>query len=310
MVAARVEDTCVIGVDLGGTKILAGVVERDGSVASRVERASPVSSQDDLLAALDEVVEELLGDGVAAVGFGIPSRIDQVHGRVVSSVHLPLADLDFRGRMQERFGLPVAIENDAQAATIAEWQLGAGRGARHMVMLTLGTGVGGGLILDGKPYRGSIGAGGELGHIVIEYGGPRCLGDCVGHGHLEYYASGSAADRAAHGLYGDEATGRDLVTRARAGEDAAIDALGEIGRYLGAGIGSLVNVFNPELVVIGGGLSVAGDLVLGPAREAMIEEAVSPSGEMVKVVLSELGPDAGLVGAGLVAFEALESAAG
>jgi glucokinase len=306
MVAVRVERTRVIGVDLGGTKVLAGLVDSDGTVARSFERPSPASSQDELLAELDEVVEELLAEGGAsALGFGIPSRLDRVHGRVVSSTHLPLGDLDFRGRFQERFGLPVAMENDAHAATIAEWRLGAGRGFRHLVMLTLGTGVGGGLILDGKPYRGSIGSGGELGHIVIDFDGPACIGSCTGHGHLEYFASGSAADRAARELYGDGVDGRDLVTRAREGDSQAVDALAEIGRRLGAGIGSLVNIFNPELVVIGGGFSVAGELVIGPAREVMLEEAVTPNGELAEIVFAQLGPEAGMVGAGLAAIETL-----
>jgi glucokinase len=304
MVAGRVERTRVIGVDLGGTKILAGIVDPDGRVEKSVERPSRAESQDELLAALDEVVGELLADGgVDALGFGIPSRIDQVHSRVVSSTHLPLADLDFRGRMEERFGPPVAIENDAQAAAIAEWRIGAGVGAHHMVMLTLGTGIGGGMILDGKPYRGSIGSGGELGHMVIEFDGPSCTGSCTGHGHLEYYASGSAADRAAHELWGEGATGYDLVTRAREGDEQAVQALAEIGRCLGAGIGSLVNIFNPEVVVVGGGFSVAGELLLGPAREAVMQEAVTPNGDVAEIVIAQLGAEAGLVGAGLAAFE-------
>lgn len=309
MVARRVEGTRVIGVDLGGTKVLAGVVDPEGTVVRSCERPSTVSSQADLLAVLDEVVEELLTEGgVDALGFGIPSRIDQVNGRVVSSTHVPLSDLDLRGRFHDRFGLPVVLENDAQAATIAEWRLGAGRGFRHLLMLTLGTGVGGGLIVDGTPYRGSIGSGGELGHIVIDFDGPLCTGTCTGHGHLEYFASGSAADRAARELYGDGVDGRDLVTRAREGDARAVDALTEIGRRLGAGIGSLVNIFNPELVVIGGGFSVAGELLIGPAREVVLQEAVTPNGELAEIVLAQLGPEAGMVGAGLTAFEALGAA--
>lgn len=308
MVAAGLDPTRVIGVDLGGTKILAGLVARDGSFSDTVERPSPVSSQEDLLAALDEVVSGLLSRSAAALGFGIPSRIDQTRGRVVSSTHLPLADLDFRGRMQERFGLPVGIDNDAHTAAIAEWRIGAGRGTSDMVMLTLGTGIGGGLILDGKPYRGSVGAGAELGHIVIDYDGPPCIGECTGRGHLEYYASGTAGDRAARELYGESGTAHDLVARAGDGDGKAVEALARIGRCLGAGLGTLANIFNPELIVIGGGFSEAGDFVLGPAREEMLGQAVTPSGELARVVLAELGPEAGLVGAGFVAFEALDAA--
>src|SRR6266498_6047722 len=258
MVAGPVEPTSVIGVDLGGTKILAGVVDRESRVLRRVEHPTPVSSQAELLSRLEAVVEELLSDnGVAALGFGIPSTVDQVRGRAVFSTNLPLADLDFRDRMQERFGLPVGIDNDANAATIAEWVVGAGRGTRHMVMLTLGTGIGGGLILDGRPYRGSVGAAAELGHIVIQHDGPPCQGVCTGRGHLEVLASGTAADRAAAEILGAGSHARDLVAAARDGNDAALEAMREIWRRLGAGIGSLVNIFNPELVVLGGGFSSA-----------------------------------------------------
>jgi glucokinase len=295
-----------IGVDVGGTKILAGVVDRQGKVARREERQTPVSSQDDLLSALDVVVESLLDDDVAALGFGLPSTIDQRTGRAVSSVHIPLADLDFRDRMAARFGLPVAIDNDANGAAIAEWQLGAGRGTAHMVLLTLGTGIGGGLILDGRPYRGSIGAGAELGHMVLDYGGVPCGGGCTGLGHFEALAAGRSGDEAAVRRFGPGSDARTLVAAARNGDVRAKDDLAEIGRHLGAGIGSLVNIFNPELVVIGGGFAAAGDFILDPAREVLQREALARAGYRVLIVRAELGTAAGLVGAGLVAFDALE----
>src|SRR6266487_5211616 len=149
--------TRVIGVDLGGTKILGGLVGPDGEVERDYELPTPLASQDALFAGLDEVVGSLMDADVAAVGFGLPSRIDQRTGMAVSSVNIPLAGLDFRDRMAARWGIPCGIDNDANAATIAEWQTGAGRGAVDLVMLTLGTGVGGGLILGGRPYRGSTG---------------------------------------------------------------------------------------------------------------------------------------------------------
>ncbi len=295
-----------IGVDVGGTKIAAGVVDREGNIGRRLERPTPTESQQDLLAGLDEAVEELLGDEVVALGFGLPSTIDQRSGRAISSVHIPLADLDFRDRMHERFSLPVGIDNDGNAASLAEWQIGAGRGTRHMVLLTLGTGIGGGLILDGKVYRGAVGAAAELGHIVLLYGGEPCGGTCSGHGHFEQLTSGRAADRAAKEVLGEGSTARDLVAAAREGNDAALQAMHEIGRRLGAGIGSLVNVFDPELVVLGGGFSDALDLLLDPAREVVAQEALAPGRDVVRIVPAELGPDAGLIGAGLVGFEALD----
>jgi glucokinase len=298
----------VIGVDLGGTKILAGVVDRDGTIERRREWPTPVDSQDELLGGLASAVEDVLTDDVAAIGFGIPSTIDQRSGKAVTSVNIPLADLDLRAWMRERFGLPVGIDNDANAATLAEWAHGAGRGTRHMVMLTLGTGVGGGLILDGRPYRGAVGAGAELGHMVIDLDGPRCQGVCTGRGHLEALASGHAATLAAQATFGPATDAHRLVRLAMEGDPAAIDLLAEFGRRLGAGIGSLVNIFNPELVVVGGGFSAAGDFLFEPAREVIARQALSPARELVRIVRAELGTAAGLVGAGLVAFEALDGA--
>jgi glucokinase len=296
----------VIGVDLGGTKIATGIVEGNGSVRNRHERRTPLDSQESLLAALDAAIEEVREDEAAAIGLGVPSTIDQRSGRAVRSVNIPLADIDLRTRLAHRFGLPVGIDNDANAATLAEWRFGAGRGTQHMVMLTLGTGVGGGLILDGRPYRGSVGAGAELGHMVIDLDGPRCQGACEGHGHLEVIASGQAAGGVARSLWGDGATARELVTRAKAGEPPALEALAELGGRLGAGIASLVNVFNPELVVVGGGFAVgAGELLLHPAREFVAREALVPARDLVRIVPAELGPEAGVVGAGLVGLEAL-----
>jgi glucokinase len=263
-----------------------------------------------LLAGLDSAVEELLADDVTALGFGMPSTIDQRSGQVVSSVNIPLAGLDFRKRMSERFSLPVGMDNDANAATIAEWKIGAGRGASDLVMLTLGTGIGGGLILGGKPYRGFVGAGAELGHMVIQYGGEPCGRGCDGHGHFEQYASGRAADRAAEEVLGPGSKARDLVGAARESNEAALEAMREIGRRLGAGIGTLINIFEPELVVIGGGFSSALDLLLEPAREVVAQEALRPGRDLVGIVPAELGPDAGLVGAGFVAFEAFAEAGG
>jgi glucokinase len=295
-----------LGVDVGGTKILAGVVDRDGAVERREERPTPISSQEELLAQLDAVVESLLGDDVVALGFGIPSTIDQQAGRAVVSVHIPLEGVDFRDRMTERFGLPVAIDNDGNAAAIAEWRLGAGRGASHLVMLTLGTGIGGGLILGGRPYRGSIGAGAELGHIVLDYGGPPCGPGCTGHGHFEAVASGTAANEAARRRFGEGADARQLVAAARAGDEGAREDMAEIGRRLGAGLASLVNIFDPELIVLGGGFADADDLLLGPAGETLAVEALAPGRDRVRIVKAQLGSGAGMIGAALIGFEALD----
>jgi glucokinase len=310
----------VIAVDLGGTKLAVGLVERDGTVARHVVEPTDLASEDALLAQLERVVGQVAGDGVAALGVGVPSTIDQRLGRAVASVNIPLAGVALRDLLERRFEVPVLLENDANAAAVAEHRLGAARGARHVVMLTLGTGVGGGLILDDRLYRGSVGAAGELGHITIDLDGPQCQGACPGRGHLEVMASGHAADRladraAAERPDGDlgraAAAGRDidprlLVELASAGPGDARDVLEHIGSHLGVGISDLVNVFNPELVVVGGGFAGAGELLLGPARKVVAERSLVPARDVMKIVPAELGPEAGLVGAALVAFDALD----
>jgi glucokinase len=307
MVAAAVEATHVIGVDLGGTKILAGVLDRESRVERRIEWPTPTSSAGDLVQRVEETVDELLGPGIGALGFGIPGTIDQRRGRVVFAPNIPLAEFDLRDWMQRRFELPVGMDNDANAAAHAEALIGAGRGSRYVVMLTLGTGVGGGLVLDGRPYRGSVGAAAELGHIVVEHDGPPCQGVCTGRGHLESLVSGTAAGRVARELYGPDATAHDLVERGRAGDEQAVEALEHMGHILGSALGSLVNIFNPEVIVIGGGFGgAAGDLLIKPASERVQREALEPGRDLVRIVPAQLGPEAGLIGAGLVGFEALD----
>jgi glucokinase len=303
MVARAVNAPLVIGVDVGGTKTLAGIVDRDGNVHARHEVETPERSEQDVLAALDAAVERLLDDRISALGYGFPSNLDRKTRRILRATNLPLDDVDLVAHARSRFGLPVGIENDGNAAALAEWRLGAGRGASNLVMLTLGTGVGGGVVLDGRLYRSWV----ELGHVVLQAGGRPCQGNCHGHGHVEALVSGSAADRAAVELYGSGGDARLLVERARAGEDEARGKLAEIGALLGAAIGSLVNVFDPEIVVVGGGFGeAAGDLLLAPAQEAARREALAPADTMLRVVPAELGGDAGLVGAGLIAYEALD----
>ena len=290
----------MIGVDLGGTKILSGIVARGGTVVRHRETMTPSESQAAVLAGLDDAVEELLDDSIVGLGFGIPSRIDQLTGRVEGSVNIPLGELDFRDRMAERFSLPVGIENDGNAAAYAEFHFGAGRHVKTMVMLTLGTGCGGGVVLDGKLFRGWA----ELGHIVIDYDGLPCQGTCTGRGHLEPYVTGTAATKLARAEFGPAVDAHRLVRLADEGDQKAIEILDGMGRRLGAGIGSLVNIFDPELVVIGGGFAAAGDFLLKPAAEVMRREVLAPEGGRVSLVRAELGTAAGLIGAGLIAFDA------
>ncbi|HEY2182740.1 MAG TPA: ROK family protein [Gaiellaceae bacterium] len=298
-----------IGVDLGGTKILAGVVARDGTVVRRHERPSPQDTQEHVLAELEAAVAELLDESVAAVGFGAPSPIDQENGVVVRSVNLPLENAPLRGPMHERFGLPVGLDNDANAAAIGEWQAGAGRGEGDLVMLTLGTGVGGGVISGGRPFRGRNGEGVELGHVVIVHGGRPCQGACTGRGHLEAYVSGNAATAAAREAFGPSADAHRLVRLANEGDAEATKLLEEVGGYLGSAIGSFVNVFAPQLVVLGGGFGVAAfDYLRGPAEAVARREALEPMRGSVRLAKAELGTAAGFIGAAFVAFEALDAA--
>jgi glucokinase len=293
----------VIGVDVGATKILSGVVDGDGRILRSVERHTPEGSEDEVLAALGDAIGGLLDDPIVAVGLGVPSHLERGTRRVLQATNMALANLDLGSYVSERFGLPARVENDANAATLAEWKLGAGRGASTLVVLTLGTGVGGGLVLDDRLYRGWA----EVGHVVVEVDGPPCQGACHGRGHLEAMASGTAADRAARELWGDDADSHLLVERARVGDEEALARLGRMGHVLGAAIGSFVNLFDPELVIVGGGFGVAaGDLVLEPAREAARREALAPADERLRIVPAELGPKAGLVGAALVGLAALD----
>ena len=298
-----------IGVDLGGTKILAGIVAPDGSIVRRHERATPLDSQEHVIAELEAAVDELLDDSVAAVGFGVPSPIDQQNGVVVRCVNLPLENAPLRERMRERFGIEVALDNDANAAAIGEWRAGAGRGEDDLVMLTLGTGVGGGVISGGKPFRGRNGEGAEFGHVVIVHGGRPCQGACAGHGHLEAYVSGSAATAAAREAFGPSADAHRLVRLANEGDATAKELLEEVAGYLGSAIGSFVNVFAPQLVVLGGGFGVAAfDYLRGPAEEVARVEALEPMRSFVRLAKAELGTAAGLIGAAFVGFEALDTA--
>jgi glucokinase len=301
MVAPAVQPPVAIGLDVGGTKILSGLVDREGAIVAEHEVPSPDGSEEVVLATLDEAVEALLDERVAAIGYGIPANLERGTGRILRAMNLPLDDVDLVARSRERFGLPVGVENDASAATLAEWRRGAGVGAQNLVMLTLGTGVGGGIVIDGRLFRGWA----ELGHIVVQEGGEPCT--CGGRGHLEVLASGTSGDRIAQELWGHEADAHALVDRAQAGDGDARSALARIGRSLGAAIASLANVLDPELVVVGGGFgAAAGELVLGPAREAARADAIFPANRDLRIVPAELGSDAGLVGAGLVAFDALD----
>ena len=311
----------VIGIDAGGTKLLGGVVDEGLVVHHRVHRTWRGGDRAETLDIFVESVEEVraAAPDVVAVGFGIPALVEWETGVSRWSTHLPLADVRFRDVMSERLGLPVVVDNDANAALLAEARFGAARGVSHAVLVALGTGIGSGLLLDGRIYRGSRGLGAEIGHMVVDLHGPDCQGSCPGRGCLEVMASGSTIGRegrAAAAAAPDSALGRrvaadqeitgGIVTElAHAGDAAAISVLTQIGRRLGYGLVGVVNVFNPELVVIGGGALAAGELLLGPAREVVAERALPPVREMVSIVPAEFGDESGMLGAALLALDSL-----
>jgi glucokinase len=314
-----------IGVDMGGSKLLAGAVDPDLSVHHRSQRSLLGLDQGEVVAAAVEAVEEVrdaAGLDVAAVGFGIPSLIDQASGRALLSINLPLADIQFGDLMAERLGLPAFVDNDANVAALAEHRAGAAQGCRDVVMLTIGTGIGGGLILDGELYRGSRGYAAELGHVVIQADGPRCQGNCPNHGCVEAMASGTAlareaqrlaSERPGSGLAAAAAEGYPLagpvVTElAHDGDAAAVEVLALIGTRLGVAISSFVNMLNPDVVVLGGGVMAAGELILEPARQEMTRRALPPPRDSVRIVGAQLGAEAGMVGAAALAFDGLEGA--
>lgn len=317
----------VIGVDAGGTKLLAGSVGDELEVHHRVRRLWQDGDREDVMEVMAGAVEDAMAatpGGADAVGFGIPALVDVRRGVSLGSVHLPLDGVPFREWMEQRLGLPVWVDNDATAAVVAEHRHGAARGARDVVLLTLGTGIGGGLVLDGRVYRGSIGAGGELGHMVVDVDGPECFGSCPGRGCLEALVSGSALARdggaAARefpesGLgraleAGNEITGVLVTGAALAGDEVAQEVVRSAGRSLGAGITGLVNAFNPEVVVVGGGVMGAGELLLGPAREVVAERALPPNRDGARIVAAGLGEEAGMLGAAALALDLLEARSG
>ncbi|HEV2771932.1 MAG TPA: ROK family protein [Thermoleophilaceae bacterium] len=312
--------------DAGGTKLIGGVLDSDLTVHHRSRRLIAGLERDELLDIFAETVAEAraAAPDALAVGFGIPSVIDRGRGLSVESVHLPLDDLPFGAALEERVGLPVAWDNDTNLALLAELRLGAARGASEALMLTIGTGIGGALVLGGELYRGSVGAAGELGHMVVAVDGPPCQGGCPNRGCLEVLASGTAIGRegavAAEAApdsalgqalgNGQPATGALVTALARSGDAVAAEVVELVGRRLGAGIASLVNVFNPEVVVLGGGAMGAGDLLLRPARAVVGQRALRPSRDGVRIVPARFGDEAGLMGAGLAAFEVAEGEEG
>jgi glucokinase len=313
---------CVIGVDLGGTKLLAGTVDSRLEVHHRTYRlARPEGASavvDQLVEAVQEAIDAARSE-VLAVGVGVPALVEPSTGIALDSNHLPLHGVSVRDLLTERLGLPVVVDNDANAAMLVEWRCGEARGASDAIMLTLGTGIGGGLIVGGRLVHGARGAAAELGHIIVDSDGPPCPGSCPNHGCLEALVSGHAIG--VEGLRvgrsepssalgqalaaGREITGALVTELAHDGDEAAREVMTLMGRRLGLGVVTLVNIFNPEVVVVGGGAIAAGELLLAPAREVVAERALPVNRADVRLVSARFGAESGMLGAACMALDAV-----
>jgi glucokinase len=319
--------TSVLGVDVGGTKVAMGPVDRDGTeLAPTLVEPTCTEDQASFLAGLEASLRRAL-DVFArfeprAFGLACAGTIDSERGVVVASPNLPLEEAPVASALEKALGLPVVLENDVNAAVRAEATIGAAAGLRDVVMLTLGTGVGGGLWLDGRIYRGANGGAAELGHTIVRAGGLTCL--CGSRGCLEMYASGRALARYAAARAGDpnadlsgeltalqeqgRLTGGAVSRLALAGDKAALDAVSELARWLGIGLVSVTNAFDPEMIVVGGGVGALGELLLTPARETVRKLAMAPGRDSVRIAGARLGNRAGFVGGGLTAWQWLDGA--
>jgi glucokinase len=309
-----------IGIDIGGTKVAGGVVDEDGTILWRVRRDTPHRStspkvvEDTIVDCVDQLLAQPRnGDEVVAVGIGAAGFVAEDRATVVFAPHLSWRNEPLRDALQERVALPITVDNDANAAAWAEARFGAARGESHVVMITLGTGIGGGLVIGGRVQRGRFGIAGEFGHMQVVPDGLRC--ECGNRGCWEQYASGNALVREARAmieagspLVGDllarlgndpaALTGPFITEAAREGDATAQELLTDIGEWLGVGMANLAAAFDPGLFVIGGGVSSADELLLGPARDAFRRQLTGRGYRPeAGIVRAQLGSDAGLIGA-------------
>jgi len=303
-----------IGVDIGGTKVAAGVVDAAGAVLARTRQRTPSSNPDAVEDVIATCVEQLRRDHeVTAVGIGAAGFIDHARGVVLVAPNLAWRDEPLRDAVADRVGLPVVVDNDANTAAWAEYRFGAGRGEHHLVVVTVGTGIGGGIVLGGELYRGRWGIAAEFGHMQLSQSGRRC--GCGQHGCWEQYCSGRALLHEAREIadvqpgYGKRllelGDGRpegieapEVTAAAREGDPAALDCFEEIGTWLGVGLAALAATLDPGAFVIGGGVSEAGELLLAPARRVFAERLTGTGARpRADIRLAALGNEAGLVGA-------------
>jgi glucokinase len=290
--------TVRVGVDVGGTKAIAVRLDDHGSVVAR-ERCDTPQGADAIWTAITELVEALDPSGEARVGIGLPGLVDP-SGRLRHAPNLPgVVGVDAKAELHARLCREVILDNDATCAAIAEWRHGGGRGVEDLVMVTLGTGIGGGILAGGRILRGAHGTAGEIGHMVVEIEGRRC--GCGRRGCWERYASGSALADHARVITGTAASGPEVIEAVRRGEGWASEVLEVFIDWVGRGLASLANVVDPARFVIGGGLVTAGDLFLDGCRDALARHLyASEHRDLPEIVLAELGPEAGALGAALL----------
>jgi glucokinase len=303
-----------IGVDIGGTKVAAGAVDEQGGIVASARRDTPSHDPTQIEETIADVVRELQAThDVEAVGIGAAGFVDASRSTVIFAPNLAWRDEPLRKAVEARCGLPVVVENDANAAAWAEARFGAGRGQKYLVMLALGTGLGGGLVIDGQLYRGRLGVAAELGHITVEPGGRRC--GCGGRGCWERYASGRALVREAQEIASlspaiasrlldlaggrpEAITGLAVTEAAQDGDEGALEAFRVVGTWLGHGMAAMAAVLDPGMFVLGGGVSAAGELLREPAMRTLQERITARAYREVPTVrIAELGPEAGIVGA-------------
>lgn len=311
-----------LAADLGGTNLRMAVVDEAGEVVFRNRRSTPSSgSQDDIIqaiySAVEEFKEELIGDyELAAFGAAVPAIVNSREGVILRSPNLPeLNDLPFVRLFTEKLGIPVVLENDANSAAVGERWKGASQGVRNSIHVTLGTGVGGGIIIDGTLVRGIDGTAGEIGHIAVEPEGFPC--GCGSRGCVEQYSSATAIARIANELMPEypetslrsdvEVTPLDVYTAGTKGDRLSLEVFRRVGTYLGMALGGLVNVLNPEVIVFGGGASAGWDLFIEHLRAEIRRRAFPHPAERVRLVRSQLGDDAGILGAAFLASEKLDN---
>jgi glucokinase len=303
-----------IGVDVGGTKVAAGVVDGKGTILQSTRRPTPADDPTQVEDAIADAVRELVASHeVEAIGLGAAGFVDAARATVMFAPNLPWREAPLREALEARLGMPTVVENDANAAAWAETRFGAGRGEDHVIVLTVGTGIGGGIVLDGQLLRGRFGAAAEIGHLNIVPDGRRC--GCGLQGCWEQYASGRALVQEAYeqataspaiarqmlDLVGDDAsliTGPIVTEAAQGGDVAALQCFDELGRWLGRGMAQLAAILDPAIFVIGGGVSAAGDLLRDPAEQAFMKHLTGRGHRpAARIRMAELGPEAGIVGA-------------